>query len=126
MVCTTTSCGTLGRNVIGRNRPGYDVRIRGEPMGDTATPLDGAVMYDGAPGMPLTEAQRQQRHLALYGTADVPPRGTGRALAQQQLGPDIGTFVAGMVLGFIIGGMLLTSVGREIGYRAGKRIARRI
>lgn len=116
MVCTTASCGLLGRNVIGRNRPGYDVRIRGEPMGDTATPLDGAVMYDGAPGMPLTAEQRLQLQRARTTLAPVP----------QRLEPDIGTFVAGIVLGFIIGGMLLTATGREIGYRAGKRVARRI
>jgi len=125
MVCTTASCGTLGRAVLGRNRPGYDVRMRGEPMGDTATPLDGTVMYDGAPGMPLTEAQRQQRHLALYGTTNVPPRGTGM-LAPQRLEFDFGSVVAGIVIGFIIGGMLLTSTGREIGYRAGRRVARKI
>ena len=124
MVCTTASCGILGRNVIGRNRPGYDMRIRGEPMGDTATPLNGAVMYNGAPGMPLTEEQRRQRHLALYGTTDVPPRGTG--LATQRLEFDFGSVIAGIAIGFIIGGMLLTSTGRKIGYRAGERIARRI
>ena len=80
-------------------------------------------------GIPLTNAQRAIRHQQLYGTMQLPPRGTGlnRVAPQQQtLEFSWGTFAAGLFLGFVIGGLLLTATGREIGYRAGQRIAQRI
>ena len=57
MTCNTcVPFGALtGRVVTGRNTPGENIR----------------------PGIPLTDAQRAQRHYQQYGTTDLPPRGTG-------------------------------------------------
>lgn len=146
----------VGKVVTGRNVPGYQtsskeggIRIYGQPLtdvermqqhyaryGTTDLPPRGTGLEGnpGRAGVPLTETERMQQHYARYGTTALPPRGTGlggnpgRAgvLGQQRLGPDFGSFVAGAVIGFIIGGLLLTGVGREIGYRAAKRVARKI
>jgi uncharacterized protein YneF (UPF0154 family) len=35
-------------------------------------------------GQPLTEEERRQRHYALYGTTELPPRGTGLAKAKYE------------------------------------------
>ena len=35
-------------------------------------------------GHPLTEEERRQRHYALYGTTELPPRGTGLAKAKYE------------------------------------------
>lgn len=110
----------VGKEITGRSIPGYDVYGVGPAS---------RVARAEAPrrlGKPLTTAERQQQHLARYGTNTLPKRGTGLRLQQQQLGPDLGSFVAGMALGFIIGGLLLTATGRKIGYRVGERVARRI
>ena len=80
-------------------------------------------------GIPLTDAQRTIRHQQIYGTNQLPPRGTGLnrvAPQQQKLEMNLGTFVGGVIIGFIIGGFLLTATGRDIGYRTGQKIAHKI
>lgn len=114
MVCNTCGGytydykkGLLGLNVIGRNTPGYDIRYR-------------------PAGVPFTDEERMINHYQRYGTTDLPVRGTGLGLVQQKkLDFDLGSLIGGVIIGFIIGGLLLTSTGRQIGYRAGQRIAKK-
>jgi len=78
-------------------------------------------------GMPLTDEERARRHYQLYGTTELPPRGTGRGLATPKLiSWDLGTFVVGGIVGVIGAYFIFTSTGRKIGYRVGERVARRI
>jgi len=82
----------------------------------------------GGMGVPLTDTQRMQRHQMLYGTTQLPPRGTGRGI---NMGPgvykfewDFNSILAGCIIGFIIGALLLTGTGRGILYRGGQRVAK--
>lgn len=130
-----------GRNIWGRSTAGYDVRIRSEPVYERmeqvpmnhtmAPPAEELRRY----GRPLTEAERRQKHYARFVDPNLPPRGTGLQtwkagqgqIAQKKLEiPGLTPFVIGGILGLIFGAFIFTSVGREIGYKAGKRVARRI
>jgi len=121
----------LGKNIIGRSKAGYDFRIRDTPMGDTGMDYPNApsptVKYNGTAdyGYARSEAERKARHMALYGNSNLPPRGTGR-VGTQRMDFDFHSLLGGVVIGFINRGLLLTSTGRKIGYRAGERIASRI
>ena len=114
MTCTTESCdpwGTLvGRNVIGRNTPGENIRY---PSGNVRNP-----------SVPLTDAQRAQRHYQRYGTTNLPPRGTG--LGINTAGSlDATNFFQGLVVG-CISVLAMTATGRGIAAAAGRRVQRRI
>ena len=131
-----------GRNIWGRSTAGYDVRIRSEPvyermeqvpMNHEMAPPDVELMRYGRP---LTVAERQQKHYAQFANSNLPPRGTGlqtwnagqsATVVQKKL--EVGwltPLVVGGILGLIFGAFIFTGVGREIGYKAGKRVARRI
>jgi len=100
----------LGKVVIGRNTPGYYYK-------------NSAALAPGRAGVPRTDAERQAMHHARYGTATLPPRGTGLGVQQQQFNGDLfWPFMAGLVLGAII----FTQVGRGMMGAAGKRITKRI
>lgn len=114
----------LGKTISGRSTAGYDYRV----SRDVGVGRSNLVAYNGVRrmGVPLTDEERMQRHYQQFGTTDLPTRGTGLAAGSQQLSPDMGTLVAGGILGLIFGYFIFTASGREIGYRAGKRVARRM
>lgn len=104
----TNSCdpwGSLsGRVVTGRNVPGENIRY---------------------PGVPLSDAQRAERHYQQYGTRTLPPRGTGLGLpARSSL--DATNFVQGLTVGFLLGAFILTATGRAILGAGGRKIQRRL
>ena len=41
---------------------------------------------EGRGGVPLTDEQRKERHKSLYGTEELPPRGTGRLMRRSTEG----------------------------------------
>jgi len=130
-----------GREIKGRSTAGYDVRIRSEPVYERMeqVPLNHEMAPPGVElsryGRPLTEAERRQKHYAQFANSNLPPRGTGlqtwkagqgQVVRKKLETPWLAPLVVGGILGLIAGALLFTSVGREIGYKAGKRIARKI
>lgn len=121
-----------GRVIKHRSTPWYDKRIRSQPVyeREEQIPMDHTMVPPGY-GQPLTDAEREQRHFARFGTTDLPPRGTGRGVqygagVQRLQGFDWGSFFVGGVLAFILGYFVFTASGRRIGYAAGQRIERRV
>lgn len=141
----------LGKTIKGRSQAGRDFRERptsyqreaGQPQNHIVDYYPGSVgltpeqqrfqhqatvgcnsCNPGRAGVPLTDEERARRHYQIYGTQQLPPRGTGLARAQTHLNFDWGTFVAGGVLGLIFGFFIFTATGRKIGYRVGERITR--
>jgi len=53
-------------------------------------------------------------------------RQTYARASTQNLGPDLGSFVIGTAVGFVIAAFLLTPTGRDVGRAAGQRTARKI
>lgn len=106
MTCSTCDpWGSLsGRVVTGRNVPGENIRY---------------------PGVPLSDAQRAERHYQQYGTRNIPPRGTG--LGQPVKGSlDVTGFIQGLTVGFILGAFVLTATGRGMLSAGGRKIQRRL
>lgn len=105
MTCNTcVPYGALtGRVVVGRNTPGENIR----------------------PGVPLTDAQRAQRHFQQYGNRNLPVRGTGLGInTAEKL--DATNFLQGLTVGFLISVFVMTATGRGVATAAGKRVQRRI
>ena len=67
-------------------------------------------------GVPLTDAERQARHLAIYGTDGLPSRGTGLAVDPERMGTVRVLWVAG---GAGVGAGTGVFVGDMIGGRTG-------
>jgi len=117
-----------GKVITGRSTAGHDVRV---PFNDYYS-RQRAVSYNhtmGPPtmGVPLTEEERMQRHYEIYGTTDLPPRGTGALQNAGKLeGIDWGLFFWGGVAGVVVGYFLFAATGRKIAYKAGERVARRV
>jgi len=105
MTCNTCApYGALtGRVVVGRNTPGENIR----------------------PGVPLTDAQRAQRHYQQFGNTNLPARGTG--LGINTAGTlDATNFLQGLTVGFLISVFVMTATGRGVARAAGTRIQRKI
>lgn len=122
MVCIT--CGDapsiLGRTVKGRSTAGYDYRAKNEYGGPYER---GDIIYNGSRpyGVPKSDAQRLATHTAVFGEGALPPRGTGMNGEFPW-----GTLVVGGILGLVFGYFIFASSGRQIGYEAGRRTARKI
>jgi hypothetical protein len=131
MVCNTEEVpySLMGRVITGRSTPAYDLRQRGQPY---VRPEQMAMNHEMAPpsttirryGQPLTEEERRQRHYATFGDTNVPPRGTG--LGNPGVARELTTddFLAGLVVGFMVGAFILTGIGRKILGAGGERAAR--
>jgi len=104
MTCNTCApYGALtGRVVVGRNTPGENIR-----------------------GVPLTDAQRAQRHYHQFGNRNLPPRGTGLGINTAG-NLDATNFLQGLTVGFLISVFIMTATGRGVATAAGKRVQRRI
>ena len=126
--CYPSNTELVGRNIVGRSDPsGYDVRYKVNGVIPGIGPIDWNKMpqreyIERQAGIPRTEAERMAQHYARYGNTSLPPRGTG--LVRQQLGTN--NLLAGIVIGFILGALVLTGTGRGIMGAAGKRVERRI
>ena len=96
-----------GRNILGRNTPGYDKRIRSQPI------------YDRESQVPMDHTMA--------------PPGTGLgcgvqygAGVQRLNGFDWGSFVLGGLLAFIFSVFVLTASGRRVAVVGAKRLERYI
>lgn len=131
MVCRPGDpCYSLtGKVIKGRSVPGYDLITQPQSLGG-APAKSGTIVYNGAvqSGVPKTEAERMATHYARYGTTNLPPRGTGFAGQQKLQNGEFswGTLVAGGIIGLIFGYLIFAQSGRQIGYEAGQRVARKI
>lgn len=154
MVCRPGDpCYSLtGKVITGRSVPGYDVIqnpsvIGSDPArsnlaimnGATNVKMAGSDVGGNRPyGVPKTEAQRQATHSAKYGSTQLPPRGTGLArnnfispgrglpVQPQKMEISWGQVLGGALLGLIFGYFVFAQSGRDIGYAAGQRAARKI
>lgn len=67
-------------------------------------------------GVPLTDAERRARHLELYGTEELPPRGTGLAQMPARMGTSRALWMtAGAGIGAGVGAVLGVRVASTIG-----------
>lgn len=119
----------MGRNIIGRSTPAYDLRQRGQPYvryeqremnHEMAPPATVTRRY----GQPLTEEERTQRHYATFGTTNLPPRGTGLGNPGVERRLTTDDFLTGLFVGLLLGAFILTGTGRGILRAGGERTAR--
>jgi len=104
MTCNTCNPwgSPYGRVIVGRNTPNTNIR-----------------------GVPLTNAQRAERHYQQYGTRNLPPRGTGLGISNAG-SLDATNFLQGLAVGFIVSVFIMTATGRGIATSAGQRLQKRI
>lgn len=92
----------LGKNIVGRSTAGYDIRLRPE-------------VYSRESGVPHG-FEMAYNH---FTPASNPPSGGSFGeIEMPKLGND---FLIGLVVGFIIGGLVLTATGRGFVGAAGER-----
>jgi len=101
MTCSTCNTNLVGRSIIGRSTPGYASR----------TNVGGTLYINGE----QLSQNPTPRYVNNPGTISTP---------KQLSNGD--NFLPGLVVGFIVGALVLTSIGRRIGYAAGRRVARRL
>jgi len=118
----------LGKSILGRSTAGYDLRTVGDGMYGLGQARSGTIENGFRRlGVPKTEAERVATHMARYGTANLPVRGTGLATKQKLEGEvNWGNVFGGIVLGVVVGYFLFAKSGRQISYYAGERMAKKV
>jgi len=92
----------LGKNIVGRSTAGYDIRLRPE-------------VYSRETGVPHGFEMAYNHVTPTYN----PPSGSYGEIEMPKLSGN--DFLIGLVVGFIIGGLVLTATGRGFMGAAGER-----